>query len=101
MPWQVHKLIQVVQGNYLVLPLNWVGWQRILPRANLAKLFMAVIYKFRKKLERLSLASLSSLVYCLWVKPEPTRVKHISGAPLLGRLPGLAHAGKACQGQTL
>jgi hypothetical protein len=33
------------------------------------------------KLERLSLANLSSLVQCLWVRPEPFRVSNHSGAP--------------------
>ncbi len=33
--------------------------------ARIIKLIMAVIYSFRNKLECLSLASLSSLVYCL------------------------------------
>jgi hypothetical protein len=37
----------------------------------------------------MSLASLSSLVLCLQVSLEPSQVKHLSGAPLLGRL--LAH----------
>ncbi len=38
-----------------------------------------------KKLKCLSLASLSSLVKCLRVRPEPNRMKHVSSAPLLGR----------------
>jgi hypothetical protein len=29
---------------------------------------------------------LSSLASCLHVRPEPTEVKHLSGAPLWGRL---------------
>jgi hypothetical protein len=33
----------------------------------------------------LSLVSLSSQVLCLRVRPEPIRVKHLSGAPLYGR----------------
>ncbi len=33
----------------------------------------------------LSLASLYSLVWCLWVRPELTRVKHLSNAPLQGK----------------
>jgi hypothetical protein len=41
---------------------------------------------FYNKLERLSLESLSWLVYCLQARLDPTRVKHFSGAPLLGRL---------------
>ncbi len=52
----------------------------------LSNLFTAVITTFHNKLERLSLASLSSLVECLQVRPNPTRVKHLSGAPLKGRL---------------
>ena len=32
------------------------------------------------------ISSLSSLVYCLRVRPEPNRMKHLSGAPLYGRL---------------
>jgi hypothetical protein len=38
------------------------------------------------KLERFSMASLSSLVECLFVKQEPTPLKNLSGAPLEGRL---------------
>jgi hypothetical protein len=34
----------------------------------------------------LARASLSSLVQCLQIKPEPSRVKNLSGAPFLGRL---------------
>jgi hypothetical protein len=34
----------------------------------------------------LSLASLSSLVQCLQVRQEPTRVKNLLGAPLYGSL---------------
>ncbi len=37
---------------------------------------------FYTKLERFSLASLSSLVYCLWVKLEPTQVKELLDSPL-------------------
>ncbi len=40
------------------------------------KFFTATIYGFLC----LSLASLSSLVKCLQVRPEPTRVKDLSGA---------------------
>ncbi len=46
------------------------------------KLFTVVVLDFRNKLECLSLASLSSLVQCLQVKREPSRVKHLSGAQL-------------------
>jgi hypothetical protein len=35
---------------------------RVTPRANVIKLFMVVSYNFNNKIERLSLASLSSLV---------------------------------------
>ncbi len=42
------------------------------PVANVIKLFSAIIYDFRNKLERLSLASLSSLVLCLRVRLELT-----------------------------
>ncbi len=38
------------------------------------------------KLERLSLQIVSSLVQYLQLRPKPTRVKHISCVPLLGRL---------------
>ncbi len=38
-----------------------------------------------KKLEYLSLASLSNLVKCLQIRPEPTWVKPLSGAPLQDR----------------
>jgi hypothetical protein len=45
---------------------------------------------FHYKLELLSLASLSSLVKCLQVRPEPTQVKHLLGAPLQVRLQALS-----------
>jgi len=38
------------------------------------------------KLECLFLAGLSKLIYCLQVRPDPTRVEPISGPSLLGRL---------------
>ncbi len=41
---------------------------------------------FNNKLERLSPASLSSLVYCLWVSLELAQMKHLSGAPLQSML---------------
>jgi hypothetical protein len=41
---------------------------------------------FRNKLECLSLLSLFSFVQHLWVRQEPTLVKHLSGASLWGRL---------------
>ncbi len=44
--------------------------------SNVLKLFMAVIY------ECLYMASLSNLVYCLFVKQEPTSLKNLSGEPL-------------------
>jgi hypothetical protein len=40
---------------------------------------------FYKKLKCFSLASLSRIVQCLQVRQEPTKVKHLSGAPLWGR----------------
>jgi hypothetical protein len=42
---------------------------KLTPGPNIIKLFTSVIYGFRTKLECLSLASFSSLVYCLWVRP--------------------------------
>jgi hypothetical protein len=53
------------------------------PGAYVIKLFMAVIYKF----SYLSLASLSSLAYCLWVRLEPIQGKHLSGALFYPALP--------------
>jgi hypothetical protein len=44
---------------------------------------------FHNKLERLSLLSLSSLFLCLWVRPEPAQVKHLSDAPLKVKLVAL------------
>jgi hypothetical protein len=41
---------------------------------------------FRNKLECLSLTILTSLVYCLWVRPEPTQVKCYLATPVYGRL---------------
>jgi hypothetical protein len=42
------------------------------PEDNHIKHFTAVIHEFCNKLECLSLQSLSSLVYWLWLRPEPT-----------------------------
>ncbi len=56
------------------------------PGPNVTESFTAVIEDFFcNKLECLSLKSLSSLVECLQVRQEPTRAKHLSGAPLQGR----------------
>ncbi len=45
-----------------------------------------ILQFFCKKLDRLSLASLSTLVQCLRVRQELTRVKHLSGAWLGSRV---------------
>jgi hypothetical protein len=44
---------------------------------------------FLNQLVWLYLARLSSLVLCMWVRPDPTQVKYLSGAPLLGKLMAL------------
>jgi hypothetical protein len=72
------------------------GAEKIEPKksgegANIIKLFTTVIYISCNKLERLSLASLFSLVLCLKVGLEPPHVEHLSGAPLLGTLLALTH----------
>jgi hypothetical protein len=59
-----------------------VGLSIVEPGACNIKLFAVVIYGFYNKLECLSLASPSSLVQCLWIRPEPTRRKHLQGSPL-------------------
>ncbi len=47
------------------------------------KLFFSVIYEFRHKLECLSIASLYSLVYCLWARPGAYPiVKHLNGSSI-------------------
>ncbi len=69
---------------FLVLPANIrLGWKD-LPRTRFFGLFVSdecfitlapeanVITTFRNKLDRLSLASLSNVIKCLWVRPEPT-----------------------------
>jgi len=48
--------------------------------------FTVVIYKCLDKQECLSMASLSSLVLCLRLRPELARVEHLNDAPLYGRL---------------
>jgi hypothetical protein len=57
------------------------------------------------KPECLLLGSLSSVVNCLIIRPEPARVKHTSGAPFWGRLVALPttlyKAGKAYQERAL
>ncbi len=70
--------------------------------ANAIKLFIAVSYHFS---QHLSLASLSSLVLCLWVRPGAyPKVEYLKGV-LLGQAwpyqQTLDLAGKACQRQTL
>ena len=51
--------------------------------ACIIKLITAVIYDFRNKLECLSLASISSLGYCLLVMLGAyLRVEHVKGASL-------------------
>ncbi len=56
------------------------------PGPSLIKLFCPYFTNFCNKHECLSSANLSSLVKCLGVRLEPTRVKHLSGSPLQGRL---------------
>jgi hypothetical protein len=67
------------------------------------KLFTTAIYEL-VVIYCLCLAGLYSPVQCLRVRPEPTRVRHLSDTPLHERLrPYLQtdKTGKACQGQTL
>ncbi len=53
------------------------------PVTNVIKRFMAVSKDFHIELEHLSLASLSSLAYGLWVRPVAyLRVEHMTGASL-------------------
>jgi hypothetical protein len=59
------------------------------PGTNVIKLFTTVIVKFYNKLERLSLAGLSSLFYCLRVRPGAyPRVEHLKDVSL-GQAPSL------------
>ncbi len=58
------------------------SFNHIEPRGRYHKTFNSL----NNKLECSSLASLSRIVWCLWVSQEPTQVKHLSGAPLQGRL---------------
>ncbi len=57
-----------------------------LPGTNIIKLFSALSYTFKNKLKCFSLASLSSLVKYLRVRPEPSWLKHLSSALLYDRL---------------
>ncbi len=53
------------------------------PGKNFIKLFCGRKFmNFCNKLESLSLASLSSLVYCLQARSELTQMKPLSGAPV-------------------
>jgi hypothetical protein len=70
--------IQVLAG--LALLNQNIGSLLITPEACTIKLFEC------NKLECLLLANLSSLVLCLKVRLEPSQMKHLSVAPLLGRL---------------
>ncbi len=56
---------------------------------NLTDVLRAYFTYVRHKLECLSLARLSSLVKCLRVRPVPTRMRHLSGAPLQAKASGL------------
>jgi hypothetical protein len=57
--------------------------------ANVIKLFTIESYEFRKKLEFLSLASLSSLVYFLWARPGAyPKAEHLKGSSI-GQAPAL------------
>jgi len=50
------------------------------PGANVIQLFTVVIYNFCNKMESLLLASLSTLVYRLWVRPGAyPRVEYLEG----------------------
>jgi len=62
--------------------LCWTSCRSCSPGTNVIKLLTALFTNVRNKLKCLSLASLSSLVYCLLVKQEPTLLKHFSGTPL-------------------
>jgi hypothetical protein len=48
----------------------------------LQNFFCPYLTNVHNKLQCLSLASLHSLVLCSRLSPEPTQVKHLSGAPL-------------------
>jgi hypothetical protein len=51
------------------------------PVTNVKKILRPYVTPFLYKLERLSLASLSSLVKCLWVRPGAyPRLEHLEGA---------------------
>jgi hypothetical protein len=50
---------------------------------NVLKLFMVVILNVLIKLERLSLAGLFNITYCLWGRLSPNCLKHFSCTPLL------------------
>jgi hypothetical protein len=51
--------------------------------ANVIKTFIAIVRNFRNKLECLLLASLSSLVNCLWARPGAyLRVEHLKDVSL-------------------
>jgi hypothetical protein len=56
------------------------------PRTKVNNAFLSVIRNFRIKLERLCLASFSSLVEGLDVRTEPIWMKHLSGTLHLGGL---------------
>jgi hypothetical protein len=50
--------------------------------ANVIKLFLSVFNGYLSQLECLSLANLSSLVYCLWARPRARafpREEHLKG----------------------
>jgi hypothetical protein len=80
--------IKVLESNCVVLVTEWQNTQLLILRfrvwilVQLYKTFTAVYFE----LSCLVVAGLSSLVKSLRVTLEPTRVKHLSGDPLWGRL---------------
>ncbi len=82
------QAVKACQGQtlYLITKICKLRTKKFLtlgPGSNPIKLFIPVIYE---QLEYLSLLGLSSLVKCLWIRPEPARAKRILGYPLFGRL---------------
>jgi hypothetical protein len=70
-PKQTSEIINYVRSSELYRSVTMAkkkGFVGFSPGANVIKLFIPSFTNFHNKLERLSTASLYSLVYCLWAR---------------------------------
>jgi hypothetical protein len=96
----VIKLRNYLENKRVSTTFDIKSWfQRLWPGLNVIKLFMAVIYKLQR-----SVPGKPFQPILMFVRPNPTRMKHLLVAPLFGKLlatPNIRQGAKAHQGQTL